>query len=377
MVAAEVSHSASGQPNCALALELTYACNQACAYCYNPTRGSALSPPKTAAASEPAVELLLRRLQRLFAAWNVSIVTVTGGEPLNHSALFPLLDAIASRGKPIQLITNGTLVTDHLAKRLATYGLAAVQITLNGPTRELHREHVGRDSFNDAIRGASALVAQGVPVTGCVVVTRQNAARVAEIIQLWQGIGAKQIALSRFSPAGTSLGRMQSWLPRRQDLVTAFEQAHPFARAGLPISCTVPVPACLLDQSLFAPIQFGQCAIGSPYQEFALGPDGALRLCTLHAGRLAGGRDVLDEDWDLSTVMSSPEVAGYRCQLPEFCQGCAVAPSCLGGCGASAIYRGDGTPRALDPLIQQYFSEDPTLAHQRAIDNTARIGVEP
>ncbi len=377
MAATEMSILPLGQPNCALALELTYACNQACAYCYNPTRGSALSPPQLAAASEPTAELQLRRLQRLFAAWNVSIVTVTGGEPLSHPALFPLLDGIASMGKPVQLITNGTLVTSQLAKSLATYDLAAVQITLNGPTRELHREHVGRDSFNDAIRGAAALVAEGVSVTGCVVVTRKNAARVAEIIQLWQGIGARQIALSRFSPAGMSLGRMQSWLPRRQDLVTAFEQAHPFARAGLPISCTVPVPACLFDQSQFAPIQFGQCAVGSPYQEFALGPDGALRLCTLHAGRLAGGRDILDEDWDLSTVMSSPEVAGYRSQLPEFCQGCAVAPSCLGGCGASSAHRGDGTPRALDPLIQQYFSEDPTLAHQRAVDNTVHIGVEP
>jgi radical SAM protein with 4Fe4S-binding SPASM domain len=370
VVATDQNGTPVGQPSCALALELTYVCNQACAYCYNPSRGSTGS-------REPTAELLLRRVRRLFNAWNVSIVTVTGGEPLRHPVLFPLLDGLLGMGKPVQLITNGTLVTDALAARLATYNLAAVQITLNGPTREMHREHVGRDSFDDALRGATLLVEHGVPVTGCIVVTRRNAAHVAEIIELWQGIGAKQLALSRFSPAGMSLERMRSWLPRRQDLVMAFEQAQPFARAGLPISCTVPVPACLLDQTQFAPVTFGQCAIGSPYQEFALGPDGALRLCTLHAGRLAGGRDVLDEDWDLSTVMSSPEVRDYRGRLPEFCQGCAAAPSCLGGCGASSIYLSDGAPRALDPLIQQYFSENPSQVPKPGTGDTVRIGADP
>jgi radical SAM protein with 4Fe4S-binding SPASM domain len=220
-------------------------------------------------------------------------------------------------------------------------------------------------------------VAHGVFVTGCIVVTRQNAAQVGEIIALWRQIGARQVALSRFSPAGMSIERMQSWLPRRRDLVTAFEQAQPFARDGMPICCTVPVPECLFDQSQFAPIRFGQCAIGSRYQEFVLGPDGALRLCTLHAGRLAGGRDVLDEDWDLATVMGSPEVMNYRRRLPEFCQGCAMANSCLGGCSASSIYRDNGEPRALDPLVQQYFDEAPTLLPIRRIDTQARTGAEP
>jgi len=377
MVATDKSAASAGQPSSALSIELGYTCNQACAYCYNPSRGSRGALPQITANNAPTADLLLRRVARLLAAWNITSLTVTGGEPLRHPALFPVLDGVAFAGKPLQLITNGTLVTDAVAKRLAEYRLAAVQITLNGATRELHSEHVGRDSFDEAIRGATALVAANVPLTGCIVVTRQNAEHVAAIVELWRGIGAKQIALSRFSPAGMSLERMQSWLPRRRDLLTAFEQAQPFARAGLPISCTVPVPACLLDQSLFAPIEFGQCAIGSPYQEFALGPDGALRLCTLHAGRLAGGRDVLDETWDLATVVNSAEVAEYRSHLPEFCQGCAVAPSCLGGCGASSRYRGDGLPRALDPLVQQYFAVEPSPQLLPSVRARTSVGAEP
>jgi mycofactocin biosynthetic radical S-adenosylmethionine protein MftC len=352
------------RPGCALAIEVGYACNQACAYCYNPSRESHMP-------LRPGADALLRRIERLAHAWSISTLTLTGGEPFQYPSLLPLLDGVCRLRSPVQLITNGTLIDASTAHRLAKSGLVAVQITLNGPTRDLHREHVGRDSFDQAIRGAAALVAEGVPLTGCVVVTGKNAAHVAEIIELWQRIGARQIALSRFSPAGMSLDRRQSWLPRLVDLRTAFAQAQPFARAGLPISCTVPVPACLLDQAEFAPIRFGHCAIGSPQQEFALGPDGALRLCTLHAARLFGGRDVLDRDWDLSTVMRAPEVTRFRQQLPGFCQGCAAAPTCLGGCGAASGDCGNGQ-RAVDPLIQQYFPEDSRLVPMRHL--TARVG---
>lgn len=348
-----------GRVRYALAVELTYSCNQACAYCYNPSRGAEHASESERDASEPSVEEVVARVEKILCAWNVYQVTLTGGEPLRGPALFPVLDVLRARGARTQLISNGTLITRATASRLASYSLGAVQITLNGSTAEAHREHVGRNSFSYAIRGAENVISEGIPITGCIVVTRRNADQVSAILDLWQSLGVRRVALSRFSPAGMSLERMSSWLPRRQDLVTAFTQARAYARAGMEIHCTVPVPSCLFDLEDFAPIRFGQCAVGSPFQEFALGPDGALRLCTLHAGKLARGRDVLDPDWDLRDVPSLPEVQNYRARLPQFCQGCSAAASCLGGCSASERYEDEGMPRTLDPLIRQYFDEAP------------------
>lgn len=344
----------------ALAVELTYSCNQACAYCYNPVRASEQQRESLGAARMANTELLLARLERVLSVWDVGQVTLTGGEPFRHSGLFAVLELLRKRAVSVQLITNGTYMTREIARRLATESVQSVQITINGPTPQVHREHVGRDSFEQALAGARALVAARVSVTGCIVVTRRNAEHVAAIIELWQNLGVDRVALSRFSPAGVSIERMQQWLPRRQDLVTAFSLARPYAERGLPIHCTVPIPACLLEVEDFAPIRFGQCAIGSPHQELALGPDGALRLCTLHSGRLGGGRDVLDPEWELQTVPESSEVMAYRDQLPAFCRGCSQASSCLGGCGAAEPYC-EGRPRALDPLVSQYFSDEETI----------------
>lgn len=354
-----------------LAVELTYSCNQACAYCYNPARSAELEA-SLARSHAPGTDRLLARLERVLSVWDVAQVTLTGGEPLRYEGLFDVLALLKARGIAAQLVTNGTYVTSNEARRLAEAAVHVVQITLNGPNPDLHREHVGRDSFDQAVAGARALIAAGVSVTGCIVVTRRNAEHVAAIIELWQHIGASRIALSRFSPAGVSLERMQAWLPRRQDLVTAFALAQPFAERGLAVHCTVPIPECLLDTLQFAPIQFGQCAVGSPYQELALGPDGALRFCTLHSTRLAGGRDVLDLDWDLAAVPMSDEVVHYRHHLPEFCRDCSQASTCLGGCGAAEPFR-SGAPRALDPLIRQYFEEQHTCESTQDVGAKRRL----
>ncbi len=343
--------------SCSLALELTYSCNQTCAYCYNPSRSAASAAVATPRGpGEPPTALLLDRLRRVARAWRLGHVTLTGGEPLRHPGLFPVLGLLRELAIRPQIITNGTLVSDEVAQRLRSHQVSAVQVTLNGPTAALHREHVGRDSFDEARRGVRSLLRHGVPVTGCTVVTRRNAEHVGAIIDGWRALGVRRIALSRFSPAGVSLASMRAWLARRRDLIAAFRQAQVHAQDGLDVYCTVPVPACLMDTAEFAPVRFGQCAIGSTQQEFALGPDGRLRLCTLHGGHLAGGRDVLDESWDLGAIPRSTEVCGYRGRLPEFCQGCGAAPACLGGCGASQLYRDDGAPRALDPLVEQYFA---------------------
>ena len=89
---------------------------------------------------------------------------------------------------------------------------------------------------------------------------------------------------------------------------------------------------------------------------FALGPDGRLRNCTLHGAPLAAV-DILDERVDVREVLRSPVVAGYRKELPEFCEGCIHAESCGGGCGAAAAWT-LGSRRLPDPVLWQHVDDD-------------------
>jgi hypothetical protein len=67
----------------------------------------------------------------------------------------------------------------------------------------------------------------------------------------------------------------------------------------------------MLDLDAYAPLRFGFCPVGTELQEFALGPDGRLRNCTLHGAPLVDV-DLLDDKVDVRELLRSPVVTGYR-----------------------------------------------------------------
>lgn len=367
----------SGRPKVySVAVEVTAHCQQKCAYCYNAWRED-----NGAGMEAGSAKKLRARVEKLLASVDLDHVTITGGEPFARRDLFELLDLVKASGVGIQIISNGGLVDDAVAQRLAPYGVSYVQVTLDGPTAELHDEHVGGEGhFAKTIAGIAALRRAGVPVVGCTVVTRKNAAYVAEILALFHSLGVRHIALSRFSPAGYAARHAAELLPSRDDLLVALRHAIPFAKGerGEPmrVTCTMPVPPCAVEVEELAPLQFGVCAIGTSAQEFALGPDGRLRHCTLHGSGLGGDKDVLDPEVDIAAIVGGAEVKDYKRVLPDFCVGCSHASTCGGGCGAASEWV-LGSRKLPDPFVWQHVDEGfgERLARERAVAPKRRLEV--
>ncbi len=342
-----------------IAIEVTAHCQQKCSYCYNAWRED-----NGASMDAGAQKALLARVDKVLTALDVDHVTVTGGEPFARRDIFELLDLVKSKGVGIQIISNGGLIDDRIAEKLAPYRVSYVQVTLDGPEAAVHDEHVGGEGhFDKAIAGIKALKKAGVPVVGCIVVTKKNAPRVAETLTLFRSLGVRHIALSRFSPAGYAARHAAELLASRDDLLVAFRQAIPFATEAdkeqrMRLTCTMPVPPCAVEVEELAPLEFGTCAIGTTMQEFALGPDGKLRNCTLHGHGLGGGRDVLDDDVDPAAIVGSAEVKEYKKHIPEFCEGCVHASTCGGGCGAAAEWVLGHARKFVDPFVWQHIDDD-------------------
>jgi radical SAM protein with 4Fe4S-binding SPASM domain len=336
-----------------VAIELTAHCNQKCDYCYNAWRedgGAELTAQHR--------DKLLPRVRRLLEAVELDHVTLTGGEPFARADLFELLDLLTEHRVPAQIISNGGLITDAHAARLVPYRVRYVQVTLNGPDRALHEAHVGAGWFDRTLAGVRALVSHGVPVVGCIVLTKKNCDKTHAILELWHELGVRQIALSRFSPAGYAARHAAQLLPTRSELIEAFEQANPFGKQhGMRMTCTMPVPPCAVETERFDAVGFGTCPIGTSLQEFALGPDGRLRNCTLHGTGLGGGRDLLDPDVDIAAIATGDEPRRYREQIPEFCQGCLHAKTCAGGCGAAAEWVLGHAREHADPFVMQHIDD--------------------
>jgi radical SAM protein with 4Fe4S-binding SPASM domain len=116
------------------------------------------------------------------------------------------------------------------------------------------------------------------------------------------------------------------------------------------IFSTMPIPPCAVELTRFPEIDFHDCPIGTPRQEFALGPKGELRHCALHRYPIAGAVDLLDPTVDVGKLFAAGDPHRYRAVLPAYCTGCAHAATCGGGCGAAALWvKGDHA--IVDPFV--------------------------
>lgn len=346
----------------ALAIELTAFCNQKCGYCYNDFREDPASVGSLARAE------LLSLVDRALTEVDFDHVTLTGGEPFARPEVFEILELLKRHGKKAIIISNGGLVTEAHAERLVDLPVMFVQITLNGPTAELHEEHVGPGHFEPTLRGIRALVTRGVGVTGSIVVTRKNARAVADTLQVLRGMGIKDVALSRYSPAGYAASQVAELLPSRTDLVTALRQAEVFGEEGMRLQVTMPVPPCVIDTRDFPHITFSSCPIGTEAQELALGPRGELRNCTLHTEVIGDARTT-----SFAELVTNEIVSRYRDTTPEFCAPCPMKESCIGGCGAAAV--SVFGKREVDPLVAQHT--DDTFAASLKAARSGQAGFVP
>ena len=284
--------------------------------------------------------------------------TLTGGEPLLFPALFEVVDELSRADVPCQIISNGLLLTRELAAKLVHAGVRGIQVSLHGPDATSHEDYTGvPGSFDRTLSAIDAAREAGLPLTGCIVITRRNAERVGETLSLWEALGIKRVALSRFSPAGLATQHVARLLPSLPQVVGAFDQALPFAHGGMRLFCTMPVPPCAMETKHYAPIRFGSCSVGTSKQEFALGPTGTLRHCTLHQQPIGGVQDILEPNVDLTALLQHDDVRQYRSRAPSFCHGCLYASSCGGGCGAASMSVLAADRSLPDPFLWQHLDD--------------------
>ncbi len=95
-------------------------CNLSCTYCNEYDDHS----------KPVSIETMYQRLDRL-AKLGTSVITISGGEPLLHPDLDPIIARIRHHGMIAGLITNGYLLTAERIQRLNRAGLEHLQISID------------------------------------------------------------------------------------------------------------------------------------------------------------------------------------------------------------------------------------------------------
>lgn len=116
-------------------IELTYTCNMGCYFCYNPVARPGQKRATAAATMPPGTPLTLQEIVSLLdqmKAMNILYLTITGGEPMVHPHLWEVLAEAKQRTFAVRLFTNGLMIDESAADRLAVLRPNCLEISIHG-----------------------------------------------------------------------------------------------------------------------------------------------------------------------------------------------------------------------------------------------------
>lgn len=160
----------------------TRRCNLRCRHCYSGSASGCTSPDQL---STREGEALLRDL----ADFGSPVVLFSGGEPFMRKDLFDLAELATGLGMRAVISTNGTLITEEVAGRLAGIGLSYVGVSLDG-VGQTHDTFRGVDgTFERAIRGINNCLEAGLKVGVRFTITQSNVIEIPDVFALMRREG--------------------------------------------------------------------------------------------------------------------------------------------------------------------------------------------
>ncbi|MEO0211346.1 MAG: radical SAM protein [candidate division WOR-3 bacterium] len=312
----------------AAAFETTPRCNANCLYCYNVWKAHPDYPR-----GEPDAEGLLRVLDAILKSERVTIVSLTGGEPLLLGDLILEMGAMARlSGKSVNLVTNGSLISKGFAKNLKRLSIRPVEITLLSAREELHDSLQRARTFRSAVSAIRTVADVGGEAIVGIVGTKANIPFLSETLEFAKTLGAKGAMFTRFNPGGQGLRHWQELGPSKEELRSAIKTLMKFAdeNPNLTITCGVPIPPCVLGFTDYGRVKMGYCNAGGDL--IAIDWLGNLRPCN-HSSLIAGNilKVPLDE------LLESKRLKDFMLPVPKMCVGCQFYDLCKGGCRAAAF----------------------------------------
>lgn len=206
-------------------LELTYACNLRCAFCYTD------SPRRTLQRSTDLSDDAWRRIVSEAIELGVVEAVVTGGEPLLRRDLtLELIETMSAEGIGIAFNTNGWFVDEEIADRLRPLSTVTVHLSVDGAAPHLHDAQRGvPGSWRRAVEGVDHLLGAGVNVCIVHVVTPENAAHFGGMLEQMWTLGVPWMRPTPVVASGAA-ARGGDWAVNRDELTRAIREFE--ARRG-------------------------------------------------------------------------------------------------------------------------------------------------
>lgn len=169
-------------------------CNLSCKHCY------ALSADHEYEGELSTTEVFA--VMDDLRAFGVQVLILSGGEPLMRPDLFEIADRARALGFYVGLSTNGTLIDEPMAERVAQAGFDYVGISLDGIAATHDRFRRLDGAFDLSLAAMRRLHARGVKLGLRYTMTAMNAQDLPALLQLMRDEGVDKFYFSHLNYAG-------------------------------------------------------------------------------------------------------------------------------------------------------------------------------
>lgn len=315
-------------------LSITYRCNLECSWCY-------VGRERRSADEMSLVQI--RQLVEELSEFQIFQIAIGGGEPFLRSDLPEIVDIIRGRGIVPNITTNGTLLKEK---------------TLEGIADEIGCLKISFESGNISEK-IETVDSADVPFGINLILTRENIARIGDILSLCSRSGAKNITLLRPKPSAPDLEWWRTHRPQPAEYLRLAERLGELAKKFRDIQITVDCALSFLMRdvppSMLTYHGVYGCSAGERFVYIA--PNGDVFPCSqfIDTRYLIG--NATEEDfanlWNKSPVLTKFRKFRENDVFSKtFCGECRNVNNC-GGCRAIAEKNQD-----------DFYGEDPNCPHR-------------
>jgi MoaA/NifB/PqqE/SkfB family radical SAM enzyme len=274
-------------------------------------------------------------------ALHVRRVMLTGGEPLLHSNLWRLCEALAALDIHVSLVTTGLLLEKHA--RDVAHAIDELVISIDGPPDvhdAIRRVRGGFDRIAAGIRAVRAhlpcpkIIARSV-------IQKENYARLVDTIAAVRGIGVDHVSFLAADVTSAAFNRPRGWSPARQAEIALTAADLPMFAADIRQATEFHTGAFRNEfvrggaaslwriHDYYAALaglgEFPRTRCNAPWISAVLEPDGVVRPCFFHPPYAAAPGNTLE------AVLNSPSAIKFRQTLKvrtnETCRRCVCTLS--------------------------------------------------
>ena len=307
-------------------IEILSKCNAKCAYCYNENE---------ATHGNSYITLnLFRRIIEDAIALNISRVDISGGEPMLHEDLCAMLSISYDSDVEVKLITNFLIYNEDIYQLLCKHSIP-LQLTLDGPSPELHNFTRGNMSYEKMCKNIERLYDMGYngKIIFRINLHADNYLHIGKTIDAAKSLGASEITVSRVNQIGAGVN-FDKILDEYDDAWTFVENEIENARSmhdEIEVTFTKP-----------------RASMGCPYYGnsniecgFKISTNGYVFPCQVFMDKAFNLGNVKNEN--LGKILNGEKMNRFltlmhlrKHFIPE-CQECAYKKMCPTGCPADAF----------------------------------------